>query len=332
MFRRELRICGIGALLCLSFGLPNAGLAAPATPHARVEAALDNVTSLVRPGEDGLASVWDGNKFVQCRPMADRALRCEAAGALMQPSLSHVLVPERLKRLTELGWRLDPSFGAYVQTFPAKAPTSQVADAVLQALAEGYAADLANLEVQSDWIASEPCPPRNGPSQNLAGMINDAHSMAATAVHACAYRPAPGEEPIPLSLSAAQLIDLYGPRVTGELQRLRVNANREVFFALTTGAGYIQCQPQTTPPALYCEAASADSWPVVASVLTPERLARLRAAGFADPGRAPNYSKTYPDDASDSAAIARELLSLLHDVYGYGGSPKLDITSEKSGE
>jgi hypothetical protein len=36
--------------------------------------------TLLRPGQDGLATVWDGNKYVQCRLMADRTLRCEAAG------------------------------------------------------------------------------------------------------------------------------------------------------------------------------------------------------------------------------------------------------------
>jgi hypothetical protein len=158
----------------------------PQAARARVEAALENIATLDRPDEEGLATAWDGNKYVQCRQTDDHATLCEAAGALMQPSLSHVLTAERVKRLEELGWRLDSSFGNYLQTFPDTVSASQVADKVMQALAEGYDADLTNLEVASAWVASEPCPPRNGPSQNLAGMINDAPAMAPTAVRVCA--------------------------------------------------------------------------------------------------------------------------------------------------
>jgi hypothetical protein len=257
--------------------------------------------------------------------MPDHALRCEAAGALMQPSLGHVLVPEKIARLAALGWRLEPSFGNYSQTFPGDLPASQVVDRILQALAEGYNADLANLEVQTDWIASQPCPPRNGPTQNLAGMINDAPAMAATAVRACAYTPAPS-----LSVgSAADLINVYGTRVTGEIQRLRVNIDSQIFVVLETDMGFVQCAPQTSPGAIYCEAQSADSWPALTSLLTPERVARLHGAGFADPGRAPNYWKTYPVEQFEDVAIARELLTILYDVYGYNGLPKLKVATEK---
>ena len=82
-------------------------------------------------------------------------------------------------------------------------------------------------------------------------------------------------------------------------------------------------------PAIYCEAESADSAPVLASVLTPERVVRLHAAGFSDPGRAPNYWRIYRFDEFNDAAIARELLTILYDVYGYNGSPKLTVATEK---
>ena len=319
-------------LLLALLGAPGSGAAeALPTSQSRVEAALENIIVLDRPGEDGLATVWDGDKYIQCRRMPDHALHCEAAGALMQSSLRYVLIPEKVGRLTALGWRLDSSFGNYTQTFPAGASVSQVANKILQTLAGAYDADVANLEIQSDWVASEPCPPRNGPGQNLAGMINDAAAMAATAIHACAYSPASDLASQPAVRSTAELIDIYGARATGEIQRLRVNLDRQIFVVFDTEVGYVQCQPQTSPRAIYCEAQSADSWPALASVLTPERVARLHAAGFADPGRAPNYSKTYPLDAADSA-IAHEMLSVLHDVYGYNGAPKLAVTTEKDGE
>lgn len=316
------------AVILALLGLPAPAFAdAPQATQSRVEAAPGNIMRLDRPGEDGLATFWDGNKYVQCRRMRDRVLRCEAGGSLLQPSLDHVLVPERIAKLAALGWRLDPSFGNYVQVFPADQAASQIAAKVLRALAEGYDADLTNLETRTDWIVSQPCPPRNGPTQNLAGMINDAPSMAATAIHGCAYKPPPN----PVIHTATDLIDLYGARVTGEIQRLRVNLDREIFVVLETEAGYVQCQPQTAPNVIYCEAQSADSWPLLARILTPERIARLHAAGFSDPGRAPNYWRAYPVDQFDDAAIARELLTILFDVYGYDGTPKLAIKTEKSG-
>jgi hypothetical protein len=313
-------------MLSALFVSPGSGLADPPPPgQSRFEAALANITSLERPDRDGLATIWDGNKYVQCRRMPDKALHCEAAGALMQPSLAHTLIPDRVARLAALGWSLDPSFGNYAQTFPADAPASQIAAKILQTLSEGYDADLANLQVQSDWIASEACPPRNGPAQNLAGMINDAPALARTAIHACAYTP----PPVVAFSSAAELINVYGARVRGEIQRLRVNLDRRIFVAFETDIGFVQCAPETSPASIYCEAQSADSWPALASVLTPERLQRLHAAGFADPGRAPNYWKLYPLEKFDDAGIAHELLTLLYDVYGYNGASKLVVRSEK---
>lgn len=64
-------------------------------------------------------------------------------------------------------------------------------------------------------------------------------------------------------------------------------------------------------------------------ILTSERVARLHAAGFADPGRAPNYWKIYPVGQFTYAAIADELLMVLYEVYGYTGTPKLNFTTEK---
>jgi hypothetical protein len=218
-----------------------------------------------------------------------------------------------------------------VQSFPADAAPGQVADKILQVLAEAYDAAVADLDVESNWVASEICPPRNGPTQNLAGIVDDAPAMAATAVHACSYVPQPGLEAGRPADSTAALIALYGLRVTGEIQRLRVNIGRRVYVVFETGIGYIQCEAQTSPAVIYCEAQSADSWPALAAVLTPERLARLHAAGFADPGRAPNYWKTYPVDQFDDAAIAGEVITILHDVFGYDGSWELTVKTEKGG-
>jgi len=198
----------------------------------------------------------------------DSSLRCEAAGTLMQPSLAHVLVPERVSQLTALGWRLDPSFGNYVQAFPAGMTRGQIADQILQTLGEVYDAEFAELYVITEWVVKEPCPPRNGFTQNLAGLINDAPEMKTTAVHACAYMPEPkpavADPPRPAADhpndSAEALIARYGDRVSAEIQRLRINVGRRVFVVFETRIGYVQCETQPSPPAIYFEAQSADSW------------------------------------------------------------------------
>jgi hypothetical protein len=322
---------GAAILYCAIFwvGAGTALAEAQQTSQSRIEAALDNIANLSRPGHDGYAAAWHGNKYIQCRHLADRSLRCEAAGTLMQPSLEQVLTPEHIGRLTALGWRLDPSFGSYVQFFPADAQSGFVANKIIQALGQAYDADVAELEVESTWVRSEPCPPRNGPTQNLAGIVNDSPIMAATAVHACAYtRPADLGPNLPIN-STADLVSFYGARVTAEIQRLRINARRQVFAIFDPGIGYVQCRPDFSPPTIYCEAQSAQSWQALAVVLTPERIRRLHELGYADPGRAPNYSKTYATDQVDDATIARELLTVLRDVYGYSGQPTLKVSTEE---
>ena len=234
-----------------------------------------------------------------------------------------------MSHVTALGWHLDPSFGNYVQAFPPDATANAVANKILQVLQEAYDVNVTDLQAESNWVVSEPCPPRNGPTQNLAGMINDAPSMARTAIHACSYKPKADVGPSHPASTTAELIEFYGARVTGEIGRLRVNSERRVFAVFEAGIGYVQCEPDAPPPAIYCEAQSADSWEALASVLTPERVARLHAVGFADPGRALNYWKRYPDDQLDSAAIAHEVLGILHDVYGYNGLPKLKVKTEE---
>jgi hypothetical protein len=300
-----------------------AGDVPAAPPAARFEAALQNVATLDRPDQVGYATIWDGNKYAQCSHLGQGGWRCEAAGARMQPSLVHLLTPERIASLTALGWRPDPAFGNYVQSFGPRAQAADVARVVVRTLSDGYDA-ATDLEVETTWVAAEPCPPRNGFTQNLAGLINAAPSMAATAVHACAFFP--GQIDAPSAELLDNLLSRESPRTTAEIQRLRVNEARDVFVILDAGIGYVQCQPDHA--AIICEAQSADSWPALASVLTPERVAKLHAMGFADPGRSPNYSKAYPLQQYDDPAIARELITVLHDVYGYTGVQPLMVTTE----
>ncbi|WP_299720866.1 hypothetical protein [Tardiphaga sp.] len=294
--------------------------------EVRIDDALQNITALVRPERIGYATFWDGNKFVQCRRLPDRQLRCEAAGTTMQPSLKSVLTGDRLNRLAALGWVIDPAFGSYVRTFPAEVPTAAAARHIVRALTEAYAANIDTVEMSTRWVADTPCPPRAGPSQNLAGSVNDMASMRASAVRSCSYVDTkPAAQAVS---SSAELIALYGPMVTAEIQRLRINLTRRVWASFSTGIGYVQCMPETTPPAMLCEAQSSESWPALAAVLTPQRIARLHSAGYADPGRTPNYSKIYPLEKFTDAAIASELLTILYDVYNYSGATTLKVTAE----
>jgi hypothetical protein len=155
--------------------------------------------------------------------------------------------------------------------------------------------------------------------------------MAPWAVRARAYIPKEDCGPSVPARSVEELIGLYGARMKGEIQRLRVNLGARVFVAFETQIGYVQREPERAPPSIYCQAQSAESWPALAAVLTPERVARLHAAGYADPGRAPNHSRNYPADQFDDAAIARELLTILHEVYGCNGLPRLKATTERRG-
>src|SRR5215831_8248230 len=79
-----------------------AGPAPAQTSSEKIEAAIKTIRILDRPGRDNLVTAWDGNKYVQCRRMGDRSLRCEAAGTLMQISLERVLTPERMTLLHDV--------------------------------------------------------------------------------------------------------------------------------------------------------------------------------------------------------------------------------------
>ena len=43
-----------------------------------------------------------------------------------------------------------------------------------------------------------------------------------------------------------------------------------------------------------------------------------------------HYWKNYPTEQIDDASIARELLTVLHDVYGYNGQPTLNVKTEEA--
>lgn len=317
---------GANVLAALVVGFAGAAPPAAAQPaQVRIDAALQNITQVVRTGRVGYATIWDGNKFVQCRRLPELTLRCEAAGSTMQSSLKNVLTNDRLAAIFKLGWAFDPSFGNYARIFPVGTSTNTAAEQILGVLKEGYGAEPDAIEVSTHWVADTPCPPRAGPSQNLAGSVNDASSMQRVVIRACFYKPDP--DPPKSVNSVEELIALYGAMTTAEIQRLRVNVtNPQLFTVFQAGIGYLQCRPSDR--VLYCEAQSAESWPALATILTADRISWLHDTGYADPGRAPNYWKSYPLDKYDDAAIATELLTVLYKAYGFNGATKLEVTTE----
>ena len=52
------------------------------------------------------------------------------------------------------------------------------------------------------------------------------------------------------------------------------------------------------------------------------------AKNLSDSGRAPNHWKNRSVDHGSDEAIATEILTLLHDVYGYDGGEALKIETE----
>lgn len=187
VLRRALKAARLTVFVVLGLIVAGKSSAEPSSATPKVIEALDNIRNLSRPGQDGYAAIWQGDKYIQCHALSDQSLSCEAAGAMTQPSLDRVLTPDRKQRLAGLGWRLDPSFGAYTQVFAPTLGLDKAADRILASLSQGYDADLTSIEVQIRWVAHQACPPRRGPGQNLAGLVDDDPRMAPTAMHGCVY-------------------------------------------------------------------------------------------------------------------------------------------------
>jgi hypothetical protein len=230
-FSRSLQSLLVGVFV-LGAAAANAEGEWPNDKRALVEAAVANMMSLDRPGQVGLATVFDGNKFVQCRRIDDRSIRCEAAGALMQPSLSYTLTGAKIEAMEAFGWTNDASFGNWIQTFPADGAPQRIANEIETALADVYDADPKTTEAHTDWVAKQACLPRVADKLDRAGSVNVDRRREADVIRACAYTPANDAGPSVKNGDLDDLMAAYGARVSGELQRLRVNLDGEVFCDL----------------------------------------------------------------------------------------------------
>ena len=312
----------------------SAAAAADSLPQSQIVAGVSSVLVPIEKTRDGVLTVSDGNMFVQC--LASHSLpvwRCEAAGLEGQPWLRHVLTPERQDRLIALGFKPDPSFGNFVADRPRPTAPEALADLILRALTEGYGVRPDDLTIHAERIASARCHKRMKAGADRGGSILTPHwGHAQDAVAGCGTRG-----PDHMNSDDASVMPQPDGRDTRseyliymaeELKRLESVTDSHVIF--DGGPAYVQCANDVEDKQLYCEAASADAVGApIERILTPDRIAKLREAGFSPPGKAMNYWRFYPQAEYTKAAVAQALLDVLKDAYGYYGAPKMNVETEQ---
>ena len=287
---------------------------------------------------DGILTLRDGNQFVQC--LATHFLktwRCEAAGLEGQPWLRHALTAERQAKLAGLGFKPDPKLGNFLVRIPKTIEPGAMANLLYRALTEGYGVKPEDIAIKAEELAAQRCHQRIMANHELGGLIRTPTiGLERDAAPGCGidanYDAANYDDPKAVILSV-QGIDVdarYLPAMTAELRRLETVADGvDAFSIFIAGPAYVQCMHDGAGQRMYCEAASEDAvGKPVERILTPERKAKLLAAGFAPPGKTMNYSRFYPAGQYDMAALAKTLLGILKDAYGYRGAPPMRLTTE----
>jgi hypothetical protein len=314
--------------------LAGPAIAEPA-PKSQIVAGVSSVLAPMEKTRDGVLTVYDGNMFVQC--LASHRLpnwRCEAAGLEGEPWLRHVLTPERQARLIALGFKPDPSFGNFVADIPKTTAPEALADLILRALIEGYGATPDALNIRAERIESARCHKRIKSGADRGGSILTPNwGYAKDAVVGCGtpgpdhmnYDDPASTMPQPDGRDTRSVYLIY---MAEELKRLESVKNSYVIFE--AGPAYVQCMNDDEDRKIYCEAASADAVGApIERILTPDRIAKLYAAGFKPPGKTMNYARFYPQADYTKAAIAQALLDVLKDAYGYYGAPKMNLETEQ---
>ena len=291
---------------------------------------------------DSILTVRDGNQFIQC--LATHFLktwRCEAAGLEGQPWLRHTLTSERQAKLATLGFEPDPKLGNFLAQIPKTTAPEAMAARLYGALTEGYGVKPEDIKVTAEELPARRCHQRIMAGHELGGLIRTPTiGLARDAAPGCGieanYDAANYDDPKAV-IPPVQGIDVdarYLPAMTVELQRLeKLGDDVEAFSIFIAGPAYVQCQHDGAGKQMYCEAASEDAvGKPIERILTPERKAKLLAAGFAPPGKTMNYSRFYPAGQYDMPILAKTLLGILKEVYGYQGAPPMRLTTEKKTE
>ncbi len=330
------RMFGWVLVLCATAILPARAGAVPL--KQRIAESVTSVAASEGKRTDGLLTIRDDNQFIQC--LASHFLptwECEAAGFEGQPWLHHVLTMERQASLAALGFRPDPKSGNFVIRPAKSTPPGTMADLLYDALTEGYGVKPEDIDVSAERLPARRCHQRIMANHQLGGLIRTPTiGLKSDAAKGCGmdtnYDAENYDDPAAV-VPAAQGIDVdarYLPPMTAELQRLeKAGKGINDFSIFITGPAYVQCMHDAEGKRMYCEAVSEDAvGKPIERILTPERKAKLIAAGFAPPGKTMNYSRFYPADEYDMPALAKVLLGILKDVYGYQGEPPMDLTTE----
>ena len=240
-----------------------------------------------------------------------------------------------------LGFEPDPKIGNFLARIPKTIEPQAMAAQLYGALTEGYGVKPEDIKVKAEELPARRCHQRIMANHELGGLIRTptiglARDVAPGCEIAANYDAANYDDPKAV-IPPAQGIDVdarYLPAITAELQRLeKLRDDVEAFSIFIAGPAYVQCQHDDAGKRMYCEAVSEDAvGKPIERILTPERKAKLSAAGFAPPGKTMNYSRFYPADQYDMPTLAKTLLGILKEVYGYQGAPPMTLTTEKKTE
>jgi hypothetical protein len=325
---------GVGAaVICLLVAIP---AAAEPTPREQIVKGVVEVLQPRDPTQDGVLTVAEGNLWVQCLSTASLdTWRCEAAGLEGQPWLRHVLTAQRQERLSKLGFVPDATTGNFLALTPVTTPPDRLADRMLAALTEAYGASADDIEVLADRLPARPCHVRLHAEADRGGSILTPHwGIAKDARRGCGVNADSDafNRDDPTTIAPHPGADIEGRYLKGMAAALQALENspkgKDAYVIFDAGPAYVQCMHDIDGKRMYCEASSEDAvGRPIERILTPDRVAKLTEAGFLPPGKVMNYSRFYPRGQYDAKAVAKALLTVLHDAYGYEGDPPLTLTT-----
>ncbi len=249
-----------------------------------------------------------------------------------------MLTLERQAKLTTLGFRPDAEFGNFIALIPKTTAPDRLADLIVRVLTEAYAVPPDDITIKAERLATRRCHPRIKAGHDLGGLIRtptlgfkqDVENGCRMESNAEAENY---DDPTAI-VPTAQGIDVgarYITAMTDALGRVeKADKALKAYVIFITGPAYVQCLRGDDNSGMYCEAVSEDAvGKPIERILTPERKAKLMQAGFAPPGKVMNYSRFYPATEYNMTALAKVLLGILEDAYGYQGTPAMTINTEK---
>jgi len=319
------------------------GVAFADPPPVGIAEGVKSVLIKEEKTKDGVLTVHDNNLFVQCLGSHFLpAWRCEAAGFEGQPWLHHVLTPERQALLATIGFKPDPQFGNFILMVPKTTDVDTLAALILRVLTDVYAVKPEDIDVKAEWLPFRRCHRRIMAGHDLGGAIlTPTFGFKKDGGKGCRLESdtdAQNYDDPAAIIPAARGIDVdarYLPAMTNELSRVeRADKALKAYVIFITGPAYVQClRGDGADDGMYCEAVSEDAvGKPIERILTPERKAKLTQAGFAPPGKVMNYSRFYPAGQYDMPRLAKVLLGILKDVYGYQGAPPMKVHTETGAE